>query len=303
MKQKATQRLPIIKSMVKQKTTQVMPNIFFGKTPRVIPIHHHTFFDKTVRVLFYLVCLFLLIGCEKTLQESEYDQAVQAYNEGSYPIALALLESTLAKEERKEFRWQAWELLLDITEKTDDNSALFDEYFSAMLLDFEDDPKRLKHVLKTMADYYEQRREYTESVLAWMRYIDVQPMESETEHIEAYLSLARNLLHTHQLNEAETVIQHLLTLPLSETQRGHCLLDLVRISFLSEDHVKSKKLAKELYEQDGIAAEICAEAGFILADILEMEGKEEEALALFISIKDTFPNTMVVDFRIDRLSK
>lgn len=70
-----------------------------------------------------------------------------------------------------------------------------------------------------------------------------------------------------------------------------------------EHFARGADLARQILAMPGADKELKALAGFLLGDALEQQGRTADALAMFESVRETYPNEMVVETRIRQLRK
>jgi tetratricopeptide (TPR) repeat protein len=110
-------------------------------------------------------------------------------------------------------------------------------------------------------------------------------------------------MRLNRLQGAEETLHECLSLPLADGAKGDCLYSLADISVLHDDLDGGASLAAQILDIQDISPELYGKTAFLLADIYEQQQKYAEALQLYLSIREAYPNPLAVDARIDYLKK
>ena len=94
-----------------------------------------------------------------------------------------------------------------------------------------------------------------------------------------------------------------LELKIPDSVRAECLYDLAQTFVGMEELDNAVIQLRSVLSLKGIAESTRTLSIFMLADALDQQGKNDEALALFESIGGTYPNRKVVEQRIAFLEK
>lgn len=244
-----------------------------------------------------------LTGCRDMALESDVAEARQAVRAGELTRAEKLLERYLRTAQDKEERWVAWNMLLDVTAQSTPDSPWIVDYLETMLLEFEDSGERVHDILWRLATAHEARGRLGLAADAWTRLIN-EPGLSDDDKAGLLKRLARLHMRQRRFEEAGEALRACTALPgAGPARQADCLYDLADMAAGQDQFDTALTLARQVMELDGAPAELRARAGFILADIAEQRGRLDEAQALFASIRDTYPNELVIDARLANLKK
>lgn len=264
-----------------------------------------TFFKRfslsVVLPLLMLPVLFLT-GCEKAAPPDDMADARKAAGERRYGEAEKLLERYLRLNPEGEERWEAWQRLVQITQdvRGDEKAAM--ELLEAMYLEFGMDGDKAREVLVRLGGLLETARRWDRAADVWRKLMEVPELPGD-ENARAHRRLARIHASRREFGIAEDVLQQCLQLKATEARRAECLYDLADVQMSMEHFARGADLARQILAMPGADKELKALAGFLLGDALEQQGKTGEALAVFESVRGTYPNEMVVDTRIRQLRK
>lgn len=249
-----------------------------------------------------VLILFALAGCKSETPPDEMADARKAVAERRYSEAEKLLERYLRENHEGTERWEAWQRLVQITldVRGDDKASM--ELLEAMYLEFGMDGDKAREVLLLLGGLLEASRRWERAADVWRKLMEV-PDLTDDENARAHLHLARIHARRREFGIAEDVLRQCLELKAAETLRAQCLYDLADVQISTEHFARGADLARQVLGMPGADKELKALAGFLLGDALEQQGKTAEALAMFESVRATYPNEMVVDARIRLLRK
>jgi len=232
----------------------------------------------------------------------DLDEARIAMNEHEWDRAARYLERFLRTATDPDERWEAWNTLVDATERAGQDRRWINVYLEAMLAEFESDPERLRTILYHTGESQESSRQYERAVQTWIQF-DALPGLSPEERLNIYKRVAFLQMRLNRLPGAEETLHECLGLPLPDNVKGECFYSLADISVLRDDLTGGVNIASQILEIPGIAPELYSRTVFLLADIYEQQQKYAEALRLYGSIRETYPNPQAVDVRIEYLKK
>jgi tetratricopeptide (TPR) repeat protein len=135
--------------------------------------------------------------------------------------------------------------------------------------------------------------------------VDLEKNSGTTELKKAalYRNMARVYLRRLEFELAKEALSLCLELKIPQSTKSECRYDLADAYLVMENVEEAIKELRGLLEQGGVDDDLQLLSVFMLADALEQQGKKQEALALFESIRFTYPNTSVVEARIEYLQK
>ena len=281
----------------------------------------HRYSRVAIAVIAALGCL-TLSGCEETANMkleakrllsrfvravaepivSDLDEATFAIHEGEWQRAEKHLERFLITETDAEERWQAWQKLLEVTERAGQDKRWINDYLETMLVEFRSNPERQRSILRRMAELQEAARDYDLAITSWMQLVSI-PGTSADESLEIYKRLSLLQIRAKRFQGAEGSLHECLSLPLSDEQKVDCMYSLAELGFLRGEQEESVSSIQHILEMTDIPPLVQARTTFLLADVREQQQRYKEALNLFESIRDTYPNQQAVDVRINYLKK
>ncbi len=242
------------------------------------------------------------VGCDRLPLGDDLQEGKTALREGDWSRARKLLERYLSTEQDSDARWEAWNRLVEASDRLQPGGGWIVDYLEAMLIEFEATPNRVRDILYRLAEEHETARRFEHAAETWTQLIQTPGLPAE-ESLEAHRRLARIDLMLHRFDAAEEVLEACLELPADSALHARCLYDLADAAASRERFEDAARMARQVMDIDGVTPELRAGAGFILGDVLEQQGKFGEALACFEAIRETYPNEMVVDYRITALKK
>ena len=246
--------------------------------------------------------LFMLAACDRVpVVASDLEGARLAMQQRDWPLAERLLERYLRGEENAQQRWEAWMRLVEIYSRInlEPDHALIS--LENMLQEFEADEEKSKLILLRLAEIYESRNQSSQALAAWERYAGLDGL-SDQEAANAQRKLGSLHFRQGRFELAEDALQVCLALPVDEAFRAWCLYDLALADMAREmldDALDQATRVLSMKADD----ELRGLAGFLLADVLEQQGKLPEALTRFEAVRSLYPNSLVVDNRIVFLKK
>ena len=247
-------------------------------------------------------CCIGLFGCQQIPLGNDLDDAKKAFHNGDLIQAQKLLERHLRQETNPDERWDTWNLLLAATEQASPSSPWLVDYLEAMLMEFEDDAEKSRVILTRQANLHEAARRFERAAEALSQLVEEEGLTPDEEAV-AYRRLGQLSLRLRRFEVAEEYLQSCMALPVSPTRQAECLFDLADAFAMRGDIDHAATLAQQVMDMDDADPALKARAGFILGDIRDEQGKTQEALSLFESVKGSYPNDMAVDKRIELLKK
>jgi uncharacterized protein with PIN domain len=136
-----------------------------------------------------LLCLGLLSGLAAGCEERDVKAAISklaraasaeligdleeariALREREWDRAARYLERFLRTGMDSRERWEAWNSLIDATERAGQDRRWINAHLEAMLVEFENDPDRMRTVLRRMGENQEMSRQYERAVQTWAQF-------------------------------------------------------------------------------------------------------------------------------------
>lgn len=253
------------------------------------------------RFLTVLLCCCLLAACDAAPLGDDYSEAKSAAAAHEWTRAERLLERFLRESEDADKRWEAWQLLLTVTNATGLAARSQLEYLDTMLEEFADNDARCKDILRRMGQLVERQRRYERAVDIWSAYLDLDGL-SPQDNVDGYRHLAAMNFRLHRYEAAEDALQQCLALPVDDSAKLACMYDLADQGAARERWQEAADLSQQILDSrpdDGLRGLTL----FLLGDALEQLGKPEEALIHFEQAREIYPNPDVVENRIAYLKK
>ncbi len=272
-----------------------------------------------------LILVLLLWGCPA--EESGTDDLVsarKAYTIGHFSEAERIYQHYLQDKPEGKHRHEAWNRIIEISLSIYGDYEKAASLLDSMYFEYGDDPEQGWLLLNRLADVYESMRNWDDAVKVWRRALDSPGLTEERMGL-AYQRIAK--IYSYQRDyamaqealaacekqatdpdiKAVCLYQSAQTLEfmLQSTQaqlpggadKNEQSSDIIAI----QENIKS--ILARINDLDGVDEERRAMATFLLADILEAQGKRKDALQLFQSIQETYPNPKVIESRIEYLIK
>lgn len=256
---------------------------------------------KLCRTALFLV-LVALGGCIESPLSDDLAEARKAMREGEAVKAEKYLERYLREESDPELRWEAWNELIGVLEYGRRDGVWLTEGLETMLVEFGADRKRSAAILARLGEADEKAGHVEKAAEYWLRHIELSGNDSP-QAVSARRRLAGLYFRMRRFDAARDTLQECLTLPVGEELRAQCLYDLAENASTLEHLEEAADFAHRLLDMEGADPNLKSRAAFIVADIHEQRQQHREALEVFLSIRDNYPNPMAVDVRIEHLKK
>ena len=231
---------------------------------------------------------------------SDLDEAIFAMRDREWRRAEKHLERFLITAKDPEERWQAWQKLLEVTERGGQDKRWISDSLETMLLEFQGQPEKQQIVLRRMAENQESVRDYDNAIASWLQWASL-PGLSDEQRLEVYQRIASLQMRNKRLQGAEGTLHECLSLPLADYKKSECYYSLAELNILREELEEGTATLQQLLDMEKISPDLNARATFLLADILQQKKENAEALKLFKSIRGIYPNPLAVAARIAAL--
>lgn len=242
-----------------------------------------------------------LAGCERLPLADDLSEARQALREGDTATAQRYLERCLRTAVDPDLRWEAWNELLGTARAGSQEGWVVDS-LETMLVEYGDDPQRSAAILLRLAETHEKAGHIERAEACWKRYLE----QADIDPVLRAAALRRQAALNSRLRRfdaAQANWRACLALSVPQAVRAECLFDLADSAAARELWDDAELYARQVLENEEADPVLKSRAGFIVGDIQEQREKVAEALATFQSIRDTYPNPLAVDVRIDYLKK
>ena len=275
----------------------------FPRSPRTrrFKVKHPKIAIMKLKLVPLLVLLSLLFACSKEKPESGYiDEARAAFNNKEYLEAEKFYERYLREVPEGAERWEAWERVAYVALNIRCDEALAADIFEAMALEYADRPELYQDVLIRLTEIYESNFRWQRALNAWQRLLSTPGLEPGRK-ARAHLHLAQIYQRKMEYANAMQNLEACLAMELSPNMKAEVLYNL---SMIYADQGEKKLAEEKLIELTTMSTtmnNIQVQGLFMLGDLMEEQGKYKEALELFKSLEQTYPNPQAVEVRIKNL--
>ena len=255
--------------------------------------------------LFVLGCVVLLCACTVEHNDPEREdlfQAELALKERDLGDAEMFLERYLRKNADGARRWEVWNKLLEISLNIRQDASTAMEYLEIMLDEFAADPPKRRSIQMQLAGLAKGAQAHSRAVTLWEA-LAADPDTPAEDRAIVYKELSGAYLRRLEFTEATDVLGLCLDLDIAPETKAGCLYALAETRMLTGELPESEKALRDLLALEGMAETRRISAIFMLADVEEQQDRLDEALELLESIRDSYPNTSVVQLRLQTLKE
>lgn len=245
--------------------------------------------------------------------------ARKAYSIGHFSEAERIYQHYLQAKPKGKQRFEAWNRLVEISINVVGDYEKAAGLLNSMYLEFGDDPARAWDLLKRLATVYEQMQRLGDAIKVWRKALALPGLVPE-QRGEVYLRMAALLRQQREYAQAGQVLDACVQESPPPEVTAACLylhaqvlenmLRRAQAQTLDNKYgdldvaavqQRIKGLLNRIRTREGVSQERKAMATFLLADLLESQGQKEQARELFASIRETYPNPMVIEARLKGL--
>lgn len=250
----------------------------------------------------FLIALLGLFGCGNGASPGEQDlkNARKSFDNGFFLEAEAGYERYLQLEPQGKHRKEAWSRLLDIALNIKADLDRSVALLEAMYLEQGADKAEASDIMYRLGELYQQLGKPEKALESYEKSLRLSQNLPERK-VRAQLQLAR----LYRLRGSyDLVLETLDDCSRSATntkQKARCLYELAQSYSFINSWAQVKKAVNQLLALEGASEELKAMGIFILADMYEHDHNYEKARELLLSIRDTYPNPLVIETRLDNL--
>ncbi len=261
-----------------------------------------------------------LWGCSlEPQQQDALESARQAYSIGHFSEAERIYQHYLQAQPEGKRRLEAWNRLLEIAVNVQNDMDKAANLLNSMYLEFGEDPQQAWLLLSRLAEVYEGQRRRQDALTVWKTALALPDLD-ETRRTEVYLRVARVLRQQQEFIQVEQVLAACEQEIQSPELKATCLYETAQTlefmlrraqaqtleakdSTLDLESVRTRieGILQRIRALEGVDEERKAMATFLLADLMENRGDKARARELFASIRETYPNPMVIEVRLKNL--
>ena len=267
---------------------------------------HRVCLSRLVLPLMAALLCTLLASCldvgMKNTSDDDLVHARRAMMRREFLEAEKSFERYLRRNPNGAERWEVWNSLVDISLSVRNARQGAIELLEAMLLEYEHDQDKNRQVSARLAELYRLSRNYSRAVHLWSS-IAENMKSSTTERAEAYRNLAHVYMRRLEFELAKKSLGNCLGLDVPVSVKSECLYDLAQAHVGMDELDNAIEQLRSVLALKDISESMRTLTIFMLADAMEQQGKNDEALALFTSIGTSYPNRKVVEERVEELQK
>lgn len=250
-----------------------------------------------------LVLALFLGGCfEKNEVPDDIADARKSMAKRDFLEAEKSFERYLRRSPNGTERWEVWNSLVElaVTVRNDRKAAV--ELLETMLIEYDGDAARKRAISVRLAELYRLSGKYDRAVELWSSVAEDKNADA-VERAKACRNLAHIYLRRLEFELAKESLGYCLDLDVADRVKAECLYDLAQAHMGMDEMDNAVKELRSVLKLKDLAESTRTLATFMLADALDQMGRDAEALKLFESIGDTYPNRKVVEQRIEFLKK
>ncbi len=252
-------------------------------------------------IIFFCVICLLFSAYDAREKEDSFSQIRSAYAHQDWVMAERLLVRYLRNEIDLGKSWQAWLLLLEVSEKANAPHDVILSYLKDMLQDYEVDPERKKFILAKIATTTDKKKDVESAIIAWDNYANLSNV-LPSESFQIYRRLIQLNFLKGDFDAVEGVLNECTALDIVATDKAYCLYNLADLKAGKEQWDVAAELIQLVLVMK-ISDYDKAQAAFLYGDVLEQQREYKTALSYFEIALEHYGNKDVVQSRIDSLKK
>lgn len=232
----------------------------------------------------------------------DIEAAREAFSRGFYLEAETGYERYLQKEPKGRLRREAWNRLLEISlhVKGDVDRSIM--LLEAMYLEFGSDPASSADMLVLLGDLYEQQGNHAKAQESWEK--SLEGMQGDpAKSVPVLIRLARAKRGQRDFDGAQEALERCAAMADDPELKARCLYESAQNYSFTQSYGRARTTLEELLALPGVSSENRALAIFLLVDVCEHEGRIADARKLLESIRNTYPNPLVIEARLESLGK
>jgi len=249
--------------------------------------------------------LALLTGCAAEGENPEaalLAKARESFLAGEFLTSEGLYQDYLQTYPEGVDRLEAWNRLFDISRNILRDNDKASKIIEAMILDYSFDPQVIPGIYERAADLYLSMKDFERVVGVWNEYLDLPGLKPENV-TRAMFEKSKALAQLERTDEAVKGYDACAVSARDPEWRSLCLSEKANLFLRLNKPKQAWTVFEQLKDDSGLPDKDRALAAFSLAELMENEGRKKEALALYESILETYPNPNAVKSRIDYLRK
>jgi tetratricopeptide (TPR) repeat protein len=255
-----------------------------------------------VLLILALVCLQAACRDEEQAARDDIFMAESALNRRDIGDAIMYFERYLRKNPDGLRRWQVWQRLLGISLDLRQDRAAARSYLEIMLQEFEADAGKRRSLQLLLARVCRDTHDYERATVLWEALME-DPQTPDSVKAGISIDLSKAYLRRLEFILATNTLTLCARLDVDIALKADCLYALGETQVLTENLQAAEATLRGVVSLAAVPEDRRVLAVFALADVLEQQGRRAGAIALFESIRSSYPNERVVEMRLSRLNK
>ena len=226
--------------------------------------------------------------------------ANDAYSQGLYLEAETAYERYLQDRPQGTSRELAWTRLLEIAQDVKDDPVKAASLLEAMVLEFGRDETKAFRMLSSLGGLYARQGDTAKALHSWERALELGVDDPDgVAHI--YLQMARLYRRKGQYDLLAEVLLDGSTTATTPSLRAKCLYELAQAFSINQNWPQVIKYLGQIMTMKDVDEEQHSLAVYLLAEAYEHEHHIAKARELLQSIRETYPNPLVIEARLKGL--
>jgi len=243
-----------------------------------------------------------LWACSSGLGEAPLAQADREFADGNYLKAEALYEGYLQANPQGEWRWEAWQQLVRISDTAIGNTKKAARLLEAMQLEYSEDATRFVDISWQLAEISTRLHDWDKASETWQSLLDLGDLTPQ-QVAQIHWNQGKIYQYQGRYGMAKDAMLACLEQADAENPYAHCMYELAQAYSLLKSRAQARAWLEKLLALPDLETELHALGTYMLCEILESEGQLARARELLESIRDTYPNPMVIETRLRQLGK
>jgi tetratricopeptide (TPR) repeat protein len=257
---------------------------------------------RFMRLLALALLVVLPAACGQGGGEDDLDAIREAYVQGFYLEARTGYERYLQLHPQGGHRKEAWQRLLEISLNVTGDTKRSISLLEAMILEFGQDREATWGLMNRLGALYEQIGDYPQSLAAREKSLEFAG-DDTGRIVETRLAMARTQRTQREYDLAARLFARCAEQAPDAALRALCRYEEAQTYTFMQSWGQAKEVLEAMMADEPGDPDVHAQAVFLLADVYEQEMNFAKARQLFESIRETYPNPMVVEIRLKNLGR
>ena len=243
----------------------------------------------------------LCVGCADTSEDIHLViEGREAFANGHYILAEERFEAYLHEAPQGGRRYEAWSRLLDVAQNIRDDKPKAAGILEAMVVEYGENPKRARELLTRLAEVYEAMGKRDKAADTWGKFIALPGLDT-TAKAQTYRKLAALRQIQSQYDLALDALEACRRVAPNDAEQAQCLYEQGLVLGFMESYDRAEQSLRDIRTLTEAPKALRAQSEFLLADLMEQQGKTEEAIRTLESIMDDYPNRKALETRLSYL--